>query len=512
MNNINLNKLSIGNNFENTENKPSINKNDFINKKEDSVHYKKFMHCHCHFYTSILDGCMSVDDSIKLAKKYNHSAICITDHGSMAGTFEFYKKCKKAGIKPVIGIEAYVNDKMGDFEEKKFEGGNAHQIILVKNKQGYVNLNKLVYRSFSEGFYKRGRIKTEWLFENKEGLLVTTACMGSRVGKLLSENKTQEAEDYFRKFKQEFGEDFYAEIQLNELAIQKTYNSFIIEMAAKYNVKTILTNDIHYAHPEDAELQDTLLAINQKSKLGSSSRFNTRNLYYCSSEDFYNFNYQFGYNYRTDFIDLCLKNTLEIADKCNFDFEIGVEKYPKYEPSEDVIAYFGTSNVEEIGKKLAFQKLKQKLNKYKETGEVKITDDKIKEYVDRLNYELDVICSKKVLDYFLVNWEILRDYRKNGHDTGAARGCFIPNSRVKMSDGMFCPIESISKGDFIIDAFGVNRKVLNTFEYDVDEEILELEFENGVRIKCTKDHEFLTKNRGWVMAKDLDENDEVCEI
>ena len=328
---------------------------------------KPLVHLHLHTFHSILDGCGSIDNYIKLAKQFNHPAIAITDHGTLSGTFEFWRKCKKAGIKPIIGIEAYVNDKMGDFEEKKYEGGNAHQIILVKNKQGFINANKLAYRSYTEGFYKRGRIKTEWLFECKEGLIVTTACMGSYVGKLMMENKRDEAELYFKRFKDEFGEDFYAEIQLNELSVQKTYNSFILELASKYRVKVIVTGDVHYALPEDAELQDTLIVINQKSQLGHSFKLNARSLYYSSSEDIYNFNYKFGYDYRMDFIDSCFQNSLEIADKCDFDFETGVEKYPKYEPTEDVISACKTSEISEIIKKIAFSKLKQKLNKYKET-------------------------------------------------------------------------------------------------------------------------------------------------
>jgi DNA polymerase-3 subunit alpha len=232
----------------------------------ESSALKPFVHLHLHTFHSILDGCGSVDNYIKLAKKYNHPAIAITDHGTLSGTFEFWRKCKKAGIKPIIGFEAYVNDKMGDFEEKKYEGGNSHQIILVKNKQGFINANKLAYRSFTEGFYKRGRIKTEWLIENKEGLIVTTSCMVSLIGKLLMDKKNEEAEAYFKRLKDEFGEDFYAEIQLNELSIQKFYNSFILEMASKYRVKVVITSDVHYALPEDAELQDTLIACHFKNK------------------------------------------------------------------------------------------------------------------------------------------------------------------------------------------------------------------------------------------------------
>lgn len=416
MKEIDINNINLASNNKSEE--KIVNSDFHIPEYEN----KPLVHLHLHTYHSILDGCGSIDDYIKVAKKYNHPAIAITDHGTLSGTFEFWNKCKKAGIRPIIGFEAYVNDKMGDFEEKKYEGGNSHQIILIKNKAGFINANKLAYKSFTEGFYKRGRIKTEWLFENKEGLIVTTSCMGSVFGKLLLEKKIEDAELYFKKFKDEFGDDFYAEIQLNELKIQKEYNSFIIEMAVKYKVKIIITGDVHYAFKEDVELQDTLIAINQKSQLNNSFKLNTRNLFYSSSQDIYNFNIKFGYDYDMNFINLCLDTTVEISNKCNFDFETGVEKYPKYEPTQDVIDFFKTEDVEEIGKKLAFSKLKQKLNKYKETKEVIIDDKKIEEYVDRLNYELNVICSKKALDYFLVNWEIINDYKKHGCDIGPGRG------------------------------------------------------------------------------------------
>lgn len=512
-----MNKIDIDN-LDLRNQSGQVDKNQIVDiRKTSGINFnggsfKPFAHLHVHTFHSILDGCGSVDNYIKLAKKYNHPAIAITDHGTLSGTFEFWRKCKKAGIKPIIGFEAYVNDKMGDFEEKKFEGGNSHQIILIKNKQGFINANRLAYKSFTEGFYKRGRIKTEWLFEYKEGLVVTTSCMASYIGKLLLDKKDAEAENYFKRLKDEFGEDFYAEIQLNELNVQKYYNSFIIEMSAKYGVKVVITADVHYAFPEDAELQDTLIAINQKSQLGHSFKLNARSLFYSSSEDIYSFNYKFGYDYRHDFIDACLENTLEVAEKCNFDFETDTEKYPRYEPTEDVIKYFGTNNVEEIGKKLAFIKLKQKLNEYKKNKEVDLSEEKIKNYVDRLNYELSIICERKALDYFLVNWEIINDYRKHGCDVGPGRGCFVPGSRVRMSDGSYCPIESISVGDMVFDAFGKIQEVENTIKYEIDEDILELEFENKIKIKCTKDHEFLTKNRGWVKAFDLNENDDVCDV
>jgi hypothetical protein len=145
-------------------------------------------------------------------------------------------------------------------------------------------------------------------------------------------------------------------------------------------------------------------------------------LYYCNSYDFHDFNYKFGYNYREDFIDLCLNTTLEISEKCNFDFEMGIEKYPKYEPTEEIINLCGSSDSVEIIKKIAFSNLKRKLKKYKENKIVEITDEKALEYVNRLNYEISVIDSKKMLDYFLVNWELIKDYREHGFDVGPGRG------------------------------------------------------------------------------------------
>lgn len=389
---------------------------------EKNVTYKPFVHLHLHTYHSILDGCGSIDDYIKLAKKFNHPAIAITDHGVLSGTFELFTKCKKNNIKPIIGMEAYVNDNMGEYEEKQYEGGNAHQIILVKNKQGYVNLNRLAYMSFTEGFYKRGRIKIEWLLKYKEGLIITTSCVGSYMGKLLKNKGRVDAENYFKLLKDNFQEDFYAEIHLNEYPFQKEYNSFILEMAGKYGVKTIIAGDVHYAYPEDVELQDTLIAINYKTDISKSFKLNTRSLFYSSSEDIYNFNKRFGFNYQYDFLDYCFSNTLEIAGKCNFEFELGAEKYPRYEPTEDVVNYFKTNNSSEIIKKLAFAKLKQKLRQYMENNIVEINDDVIKKYHERLNYEISVIEDKKMLDYFLVNWEIIRDYRSKGYEVGSARG------------------------------------------------------------------------------------------
>ena len=389
---------------------------------EEDRRKRPMVHLHLHTFHSILDGCGSIDNYVKLAKEYNHPAIAVTDHGTLSGTYELFKKCKAGGIKSIMGMEAYVNDRQGEFEEKKYEGGNSHQSIFVMNQEGFVNINKLAYRSYDEGFYKRGRIKTDWLFEHKQGLFLTTSCAVSYMSKMVQEGKETEAEEYLKGLMREFGDNLVAELQFNEYEGQKVYNSWLLKMIKKYSLMPILTNDVHYAFKEDAELQDTLIAINQKSKLGNAFKLNTRNLYYANVDDFHVFNKQFGFNYPESFVDMCLDNTLKVAEKLNYEFDTKTEKYPRYEVTTDVLDYFKTDNNEEIITRLAFGKLKQKLNKYRENNLVEITPEKEQEYHDRLVYELEVIKEKNTLDYFLVYWELIRDYRKKGYNIGPSRG------------------------------------------------------------------------------------------
>lgn len=399
-------------------------KKDILKQEIQSLEKKRkpMAHLHLHTFHSILDGAGSIDNYVKLAKEYNHPAIAITDHGTLSGTFEFWKKCKAAGVKPIIGMEAYINNNMGEFEEKKYEGGNSHQSIFVMNRDGFVNLNKLAYRSYSEGFYHRGRIKTDWLIENKKGLFITTSCAVSLMSKLVREGKTKEAEDYLLMLIREFADNLAVELQFNEFDGQKIYNEWLIRMSQKYNLMPILTNDVHYAFPEEAKLQDTLIAINQKSKLGDAFKLETRNLFYASAEDFHVFNKKFGFNYSEKFIDTCLENTLKVVEKCNYDFDTSTEKFPKYEPTPEVISYFKTENTKEIITRLAVGKLKQRINEYKENKIVEMTPEKEKEYYERLQFELKVIEEKKALDYFLVYWELIRDYKTKGHSVGPGRG------------------------------------------------------------------------------------------
>lgn len=488
---------------ENSSERDSLTQSDLVS----------FVPLGLHTFHSVLEGAGSPDDYIKIAKSLGHTAIAITDNSTLSGTFEFYNKCKSKGIKPIFGIEILLNDNIGKFEDKSIEGDNFKMKLFIKNEQGYHNLNHLLYLANTEGYYnKEGRIRTEWLLQNKEGLIASTSGLESKLASMVLRGKEIEAENYLNMLRSEFDDDLIIELKFNKFSSQKQYNNFLLKMMRKHNITPVLSNDTYYPKKEDSVLQDVVTSIKQQRPLSHSSLKENRELWYFSSNDFKEMNIKYGFNYPEQFIDLCLSNTFKVAEKCNFEFETGIEKYPRYEPTNDVIDYFKTDKSDEIIKKLSFAKLKQKIKKYQENGIVQITEEKIKEYVDRLNYELEVIESKKMLDYFLVNWEIINFYRKQGYEIGPARGCFVSGSRVKMSNGMYAPIDTIEIGDKIIDAFGDERKVVDTLEYDIEEDIIELEFDDGRVIECTLDHEILTENRGWVQAKNLTYKDEIVDI
>ena len=473
---------------------------------------ESFVNLGVHSYYSVFEAAGSAEDYCKLAKSYNHKAIGLSDFGNLSGAFNFYQKCKDAGIKPVFGADLFLNDNIGQLEQRKFEGENYLIKIFVKDYEGYVNLNKLLFLSFDKGYYFKGRITTDWLLEHSKGLFVTTTGLKSKINHYLGLGHEDKAEEYLLKLYEVFGENLIADIQFNKEYDQKIYNDFIIRMADKYNLRLIVTNNVMYATSEDAQLKDVIVAIGEKKSVQEIPYDKNRHYFYVKSEDIYQFNYDFGFDYPDWLIDKMIKETSKIADECNFKFDTDTDKYPKYEPNQDVVDYFKTSDNKEIIYKLAHAKLKQRLKQAQDKGVMKVTKELFKEYEDRLNYELEVISDKGYLDYFLVLWELIRYCNDNDIAVGPGRGCFVPGSRVKMEDGLYAPIETIEKGNIVFDAHGNKQKVTDTMIYNVEEEIVELEFEDGRIIKCTKDHEILTKNRSWVKAIELTEQDDISEI
>jgi len=509
-------------------------------KKESEGGERPIVPLCLHTFHSILEGAGSVKDYIKIAKEYGHESMAITDSSTMSGTFEFYQACKEAGIKPILGIDLYLNEKIGDVEEGRAQGESFKQKIYIKNEEGYKNLNLLLYKANTEGYYQKGRIKTEWLLKHKEGLIVTTSSEDSVFSHLVQRGEERKAEQLFQKFEKEFGEDFYIELQFNGSSQQRAYNVFMIKMMKYYNVKPILTNDTFYPKEEDAVLQDVVTSIKQRTSIDNAFLKENRKMYYFRRADFQKLNSDRDFNYPESFVNICLDNTLEIASKCNYDFEIGVEKYPQYEPTQDVLDYFKETTTKGIITKLAHAKLKQKLGYYKKSGIVEMTEEKMKEYFDRLEYELEVIESKKMLDYFLVNWEIIREYRKRGYDIGPARGsaagsllswcldiikidpirfdlyferflnpsrdCLTDDCTVLMKDGTYKSVVDLEVGDPVETSTGKGELVqMHVREIGADESVYEIETEDGAVIKLTGNHIVPVEREGERMEIRVDD-------
>lgn len=505
------------------------------------------VHLHLHTDFSALDGASKSDNYIKIAKELGHPAITILDHGNASGWLTHYQKCTSKGIKPILGMEAYLNDNLdGKISKEEAESidnsaKNTHQSIIIKNQKGYENLNKLIYRSFTEGYYYKGRITTEWLFENKEGLIVTSSCMASKFARLIEEGKEREAEERILAFKREFGDDFYAELQFNEIEQQKAYNRFILKMIKKHDLQPILTGDVHYARPEDNRLQDILIAINQSQPVGRAFSLQARELYYTNFADFHDMNKRLGFDYPEHYVDMCLDNTLKVAEKCQFEFDMVNDKYPKYEATDDVVKYFKTNDTKEIITKLSFAKLKQKLNQYRKNNVVVMTEELERKYHDRLDYELKVIEEKKVLDYFLVVWELIRFCNDNDIVTGPGRGsaagsllswclditkidpvrfdlyferflnperkCLTQKNSILMSDGSRKNVTELSVGDFI-KAEKSNQPIaeIQKRKLEEHESIFKITSETGIEIEITGNHILPVIRDGIrieIMAQDL---------
>ncbi|HDH99167.1 MAG TPA: PHP domain-containing protein, partial [bacterium] len=224
----------------------------------------KFTHLHVHSHYSLLDGLPRIDQLLDHAKKLGMDSLALTDHGVMYGAVEFYKKAKKKGIKPIIGIEAYQalnkrTDRRPGIDDKRY-----HLVLLAKNETGYKNLVKLTTRAHLEGFYYKPRIDEELLAEHSQGLICLSGCLAGKIPKLILANKIEEAERTASKYKELFGKDnFYLELQHHpHIPEQKKVNNVLIGLSKKLDIPLVSTNDCHYLRPEDADAQDILMLIN----------------------------------------------------------------------------------------------------------------------------------------------------------------------------------------------------------------------------------------------------------
>ena len=360
----------------------------------------KLIPLHIHTEFSLLDGMIRVGDLVKYAVDNELPAVAITDHGVMYSAIEFYEKAKAAGINPLIGCEFYVHN---DDIHKQDSHNNPlyHLVLIAKNTQGYKNLIKLVSVAWCEGFYYKPRINFELIKQYHEGLICSSACLGGEVLKHLQNNDKEKAKATAIAYKELFGDDYYLELQDHGLEEQKRTNPELIRLARELDIKMIITHDAHYLNKEDWEAQDSLLCLQTNADVADPKRFRFPNheFYIKSLEEM-----RQAFSWMDDAtFEECVKNTEEIASKCNVEIELGNAPLPHYEVPE------GYTN-ETYLEKVVYEGVQKRYGEI--TPELK----------SRVDYELSVINKMGFPAYFLITWDFIHYAKTHDIPVGPGRG------------------------------------------------------------------------------------------
>jgi len=362
--------------------------------------YANFVHLHTHSQYSLLDGACRIDQVVELAKEYKMPALAITDHGNMFGAIEFYLKATKAGIKPIIGCEAYVagGSRLDKKPSNQFPDGGFHLLLLVKDLTGYKNLMKLASAAYKEGFYHRPRMDKEILRQYSEGLIATSACLKGEINWHLLKGETEQAVATARELNDIFGPgNFFIEIQNHGLEKEQLLIPKLEAISRETGIPLVATNDCHYLHQRDAEAHDALLCIQTGKMVEDTDRmkYNTDQIYFKSPEEM---EQTLG-----DFKP-ALENTVQIAERCNLELEMGKLKLPVFPIPKNFV------NSDEYLRHLCERGLTERYEKITE---------KIK---DRLEYELGVIKQMGYAGYFLIVKDFCDYARSEGVRVGPGRG------------------------------------------------------------------------------------------
>ena len=358
----------------------------------------KFVHLHIHSEFSLLDGANRIKDLPVRAKELGMDAMAITDHGVMYGAIDFYKACKKEGIKPIIGCEVYVAPRSRLDKEPGIDNKYNHLILLAKNNEGYKNLSKLVSLGFVDGYYYKPRIDLEILEKYHEGLICLSACLAGAVNQALLNGNNEKAEEIALWHKRVFGEDYYIEIQNNGLQEQVLANQKLIQLARKLDIPIVATNDAHYLKREDAYNHEVLLCIQTGKRMSDVDRmrFDTDELYVKSPEEMS--------DYFKAFPD-AIENTVKIAEKCNVEFEFGHTILPNYEVPPEYPTHY------DYFKKLCDDGIRKRYG-----------ENPSKEVLERAEYELGIIKKMGYVDYFLIVWDFIFYAKTHDIPVGPGRG------------------------------------------------------------------------------------------
>ena len=356
-----------------------------------------FVHLHLHTEYSLLDGECRIDELAARAKELGFDALAITDHGVMYGAVNFYRACRAAGIKPIIGCEVYVAPRERTGREYGIDNHYTHLILLCKDETGYRNLSYLVSMGFIEGFYVKPRIDWQLLREHSEGLVCLSGCLAGEIPQRIVSGQYDAAKAKALELRGIFGEDFYLEIQRHGIRDEETAAAGLLRIHDETGIPLAVTNDAHYINKADAGYQDVLMCIQTGKTVADASRmrFETQEFYLKSEEEM-----RALFPERPDAAD----NTVEIAEKCNFDFEFGHYHLPRFQLPE------GETDSFEYLKKLCEAGFEKRYGAGREDAH------------RQLMYELDMIKRMGFVDYFLIVSDFIGYAKGEGIPVGPGRG------------------------------------------------------------------------------------------
>lgn len=367
-----------------------------------------FSHLHVHTEYSILDGFSNIDALVQRAKELGMPGLAITDHGTMFGVADFYQAAKNAGIKPIIGVEAYMAARRMTDRDSKKDKRSSHLLLLAENQAGYKNLLKIASAAQMEGFYYFPRIDHEYLAAHSEGIIATSGCMAAEIPRAIQQGQLDQAREKLDWYYEVFGPDnFFLELQQHDIPELETINRTLLDLGSRYNSRFIATNDVHYINPEDARLQDVLLAIQTGSRLSEPKRMRmTDESYYLRPIE----------EMKALFGDIpgALENTLLITERCNVDLSFSEYHLPNFPVPEGYTAQSYLRELCESG-------LKKRYRDRAESPEVR----------ERLDYELNIINTMGFDAYFLIVWDICQYAQKGGiwyNARGSAAGSIVAYS------------------------------------------------------------------------------------
>ncbi len=375
---------------------------------------KQFVHLHLHTDYSLLDGAIKIGPLARRAAELKMPAVAITDHGNLYGALSFYHKMRDEGVKPIIGIEAYIA--RGSRHDRSAEGlqpgdrATNHIVLLAKNLAGYHNLVKLSSFAYIEGFWRKPRIDRELLAQHSEGIIGLSACISGVPPHLLLRDQFDEAARASLEFQDILGKgNYYLEIQEHGLDAQKRIRKPLVELSKKTGIPLVATNDSHYLMDTDVKAHDILLCIGTGKTINDPNRltYGSPKYYFRSAEEMWE---TFG-----EEPDL-LRRTLEIAEKCNLEFPKTIDQVPIY-PVPD--GYTVDSYFEKVTRDGFEERLREVWQSQQASGSL---SHPMSRYQDRLTHEIETIKRMGFSGYFLIVWDFIKHARKNGIPVGPGRG------------------------------------------------------------------------------------------